>query len=160
MGRSYLEFDKLQLVNLEYSLSREVLQTNRVGVYSATTIAGCNTRKYHGLFVAPLNDQDQSNHVLLSSLDVTVIQHGSEFHLGIHKYQGDKFEPKGHKYIRDFSLDLIPKTTYRVGGVVLALEKILIENEPQVMLKYTVKTIMLNLRRNRKPRQVLQQLLL
>jgi len=138
METSYLKFDKLQLVNLEYSLSREVLQTNRVGVYSATTLAGCNTRKYHGLFVVPLNDPDQGVHVLLSSLDVTVIQHESEFNLGIHKYPGDKFEPKGHKYIRDFSLDLIPKTTYRVGGVVLTLEKVLVENEPQALLKFTL----------------------
>ena len=115
---SYLKFDKNQLVNLEYSLQREVLRTNRAGSYCCTTISGCNTRKYHGLLIVP-NEMDGCKHVLLSSLDETIIQHGAEFNLGIHKYQGEVFEPKGHKYIRDFEADLIPITTYRVGGVVL-----------------------------------------
>ena len=48
---SYLKFDKNQLVNLEYSLQREVLRSNRAGSYISTTLSGCNTRKYHGLLV-------------------------------------------------------------------------------------------------------------
>ena len=39
---------------------------------------------------------------LLSTLDATVIQHEKEFNLGIHKYEGDNYVPKGHKYVRDF----------------------------------------------------------
>ncbi|NCC46816.1 MAG: hypothetical protein EOM16_07250, partial [Bacteroidia bacterium] len=50
---AYLEFNKKELVNLEYSLKREYLSTNHAGGYLNTTIAGCNTRKYHGLLVAP-----------------------------------------------------------------------------------------------------------
>jgi hypothetical protein len=57
--------------------------------------------------------------VLLSSLDVTVVQHGAEFNLGLHKYQGNNFSPKGHKYIREFDCDKVPTTIYRVGGVLL-----------------------------------------
>ena len=45
---SYLKFDKEELVNLEYSLVREVLATNKTGGYLNTTLVGCNTRKYHG----------------------------------------------------------------------------------------------------------------
>jgi len=86
---SYLKFDKNQLINLEYSLSRELLRTNRAGSYGFTTIVGCNTRKYHGLFVAPQPLVDQDNHVLLSSIDETIIQHDAEFNLAIHKFKGD-----------------------------------------------------------------------
>ncbi|MBR6082707.1 MAG: glycogen debranching enzyme N-terminal domain-containing protein, partial [Salinivirgaceae bacterium] len=43
----YLEFDKTELVNLENSLTKEVLRTNRAGSYSLTTLIGCNNRKYH-----------------------------------------------------------------------------------------------------------------
>jgi predicted glycogen debranching enzyme len=135
---SYLKFDKEQLVNLEYSLLREILHTNRAGSYCCTTLSGCNTRKYHGLLVCPNESLDGGKHVLLSSLDATIIQHGSEFNLGIHKYQGEYYEPKGHKYIRDFDIDTIPVTTYRVGGVILTMERMLVEESEQVLIKYTL----------------------
>ena len=85
---AYLKFNKDELVNLEYSLKREVLATNRAGGYMSSTIIGCNTRKYHGLLILPIEEFDGENHVLLSNLDETVIQHGREFNLGIHKYPG------------------------------------------------------------------------
>ncbi|WP_423129075.1 amylo-alpha-1,6-glucosidase [Gaoshiqia sp. Z1-71] len=134
---SYLKFDKSSLVNLEYSLSREVLRSNRAGSYISTTISGCNTRKYHGLLICPV-PQLGGKHVLLSSLDETVIQHGAEFNLGIHKYEGEYYEPKGHKYIRDFDAEMVPKTTWRVGGVVLSKERLLVENEEQALARYTL----------------------
>lgn len=81
------------MTNLEESLRRELLRTNRSGAYSCSTLADCNTRKYHGLLVVPVPELDDDNHVLLSSLDVTVIQHGAEFNLGLHKYQGNNYSP-------------------------------------------------------------------
>lgn len=135
---SYLKFDKSKLVNLEYSLNREVIRSNRSGSYMSTTIAGCNTRKYHGILISPIPGLEGDKHLLLSSLDETVIQHGAEFNLGIHKYEGDHYEPKGHKYIRDFDAEYVPKTTWRVGGVVLTKERLLVENEEQALVRYTL----------------------
>lgn len=71
---SYLRFEKALMTNLEEALPRELLRTNRSGAYSCSTIVDCNTRKYHGLLVVPVPELDDENHVLLSSLDVTVIQ--------------------------------------------------------------------------------------
>ncbi|MCF0194252.1 MAG: glycogen debranching enzyme N-terminal domain-containing protein, partial [Bacteroidaceae bacterium] len=116
---SYLRFDKTQMVNLAESLPREVLRSNRSGAYSCSSIVDCNTRKYHGLLVVPVPNLDDENHVLLSSLDETVIQHATEFHLGLHKYQGDNFSPRGNKYIREYDCQQVPTTLYRVGGVIL-----------------------------------------
>jgi predicted glycogen debranching enzyme len=135
---SYLNFDKKELVNLEYSLQREFLRTNRSGAYSSSTLAGCNTRKYHGMLIIQLNDLDGGKHVLLSSLDETIIQHETQFNLGLHKYPGDFYEPKGHKYIRNFEFDTIPKVTFGVGGVLLTKTRMLVENENQVIIKYTL----------------------
>jgi glycogen debranching enzyme len=90
---SYLNFQKSDLINLEYSLSREMLRSNRAGSYASTTIVGCNTRKYHGMLVCPMEHLDGDKHVLLSSLDCTIIQNGSEFNLGMHKYAGDNYHP-------------------------------------------------------------------
>lgn len=134
----YLNFDKDKLVNLSYSLERETLRTNRGGAYSSTTLAGCNTRKYHGLLVVRLDELDGGKHVLLSSLDETVIQHEAQFNLGIHKFPGDFYEPKGHKYIRNFEFDTIQKHTYRVGGVILTRTRLLVEHENTLLVKYTL----------------------
>jgi len=134
----YLNFDKDKLVNLSYSLERETLRTNRGGAYSSSTLAGCNTRKYHGLLVVRLDELDGGKHVLLSSLDETVIQHEAQFNLGIHKFPGDFYEPKGHKYIRNFEFDTIQKHTYRVGGVILTRTRLLVEHENTLLVKYTL----------------------
>lgn len=135
---TYLKFDKNRMVNLEYSLDREILRTNRRGAYHCTTLVECNTRKQHGLLVVPIPELDDSNHVLLSSLDETVIQHGAEFNLGIHKYDGNNYNPNGHKYIREFSCESLPKTIYRVGGVVLAKEKMFSLKNNTIFIKYTL----------------------
>ena len=135
---NYLNFDKTLLMNLEKSLSKEMIRTNRAGAYNCTTLVDCNTRKYHGQLVVPFPEIDDSNHVLLSSLDETVIQHGAEFNLGIHKYEGNYFSPNGHKYIRQFDCDLISRTIYRVGGVILSKERMLVSFEPRVLIKYTL----------------------
>ena len=135
---SYLRFEKAVMTNLEESLRRELLRTNRSGAYSASTLVDCNTRKYHGLLVVPVPEIDDENHVLLSSLDCTVVQHGAEFNLGLHKYQGNNYSPKGHKYIREFDASLVPTTIYRVGGVVLKKEAIFQAYEDRILIRYTL----------------------
>ena len=135
---SYLRFEKALMTNLEESLPRELLRTNRSGAYSCSTIVDCNTRKYHGLLVVPVPELDDENHVLLSSLDPTVIQHGAEFNLGLHKYQGNNYSPKGHKYIREFDCDKVPTTLYRVGGVLLKKEVVFQHYEDRILIRYTL----------------------
>lgn len=135
---SYLRFDKTQMTNLQEALPKEILRTNRSGAYSCSSIVDCNTRKYHGLLVVPVPELDDDNHVLLSSLDETVIQHGAEFNLGLHKYSGDTYSPNGHKYIREFEWDKIPTTIFRVGGVVLKKEKVFQHFENRILIRYTL----------------------
>jgi glycogen debranching enzyme, archaeal type, putative len=135
---AYLKFDSSQLINLEYSLNREILRTNRGGSYSCSTIIRCNTRKYHGLLVCPIEKFDGERYVFLSNLDETVIQHNTEFNLGIHKFQGDSYYPKGHKYIQELEMDTISVTTFRVGGVVLKKESVLVDQEEQILIRYTL----------------------
>ena len=135
---SYLKFDKSLMINLEQSLPKEMLRTNQSGAYHCTTLVGCNTRKQHGLLVIPIPELNDNNHVLLSSLDETVIQHGAPFNLGIHQYNGHVFSPNGHKYIREYDCERVPTTTYRVGGVILTKEKIFISHENRILIRYTL----------------------
>ncbi len=134
---AYIKFDKKELVNLNYSLSREFIRVNKLGAYGSTTIIFCNTRKYHGLLNCPCEHLDGGIHVLLSSMDETVIQRGKSFNLAIHKYPGE-YSPKGHKYIEELGTAPIFYHIYRVGGVVLKKEILLNTNINQVMIRYTL----------------------
>jgi len=135
---SYLKFDKSLMINLEQSLPKEMLRTNQSGAYHCTTVVDCNTRKQHGLLVVPIPELDNKSYVLLSSLDETVIQHGAPFNLGLHRYRGGVYSPNGHKYIREFDCESVPRTTYRVGGVILTKEKIFISHENRILIRYTL----------------------
>ncbi len=133
---SALTFDKSELGNLEYSLQREMLATDRIGGYMSTTIVCCNTRRYHGLIVAPIDSSDRT-YLLLSSLDETIIQHDQSFNLALHRFEG-VYEPRGHKYITDFEYTPCPTITYRVGGVILKKELLWIHKRTQLMIRYTL----------------------
>lgn len=133
---SVLTFDKSQLGNLEYSLRREMLGTDRRGGYMSTTIVGCNTRKYHGLIVAPIDRSDRT-FVLLSSLDETILHDGQAFNLALHRFPG-VYEPRGHKYITDFEYTPTPTITYQVGGLSLRKELLWIHDRTQLMIRYTL----------------------
>lgn len=135
---AYISFDKQHLVNLEFTINKEILRSNRSGAFYNTTIIGCNTRKYHGLLVVPQPQLDNNNHVLLSSIDETIIANKEEFHLGVHEYQGGTIAPRGHKYLREFTAEPIPKLTYRVGSSFLTKEYIFEEKEPRILIRYTL----------------------
>lgn len=133
---TYIKFDKQQLINLEYSLKRELLRTSRTGAYASTTIVGCNTRKYHGLLVCPMEDIDNDNHVMLSGLDVTAVEHDANFNFAVRKYPFI-YEPKGHKYLDKLEVDTIPKFIYRVDEIELQMERILSEDD-RILIRYTM----------------------
>lgn len=133
---NYLNFDKHRMVNLGYSLHREILIANRKGAYHATSLSECNTRKQHGLLVVPVPQFGNTNHLLLSALDETIIQYGAEFNMGINKFDGANFSPQGHKYIREFSCEKGLKTIYRVGGVVFSKEKIFSLRSNTIFIRY------------------------
>ena len=133
----YIKFDNDQLVNLEYSLTKEMVRSNRAGSYTCSTILGCNTRKYHGLLICPQPDLNHQHFVLLSKVDETVIQRNTEFNIGVNRFPGT-YNPKGHKYVREFNADVIPKVTYSVGGVILTKETLFVSQKEMVMIRYTL----------------------
>lgn len=135
---NYIHFDKEKMVNLSYVLNKELLRTNRAGAYGSTTLVGCNTRKYHGLLVAPQPYIDGDLHVLLSSLDESIIQHGEEFELAVHRYKDGYYYPHGHQFIHDMTFDPTPAIIYRIGGVLLKKERINTFNGVRFMVRYTL----------------------
>ena len=132
---AFLKFNKAELVNLEYSLKKEILLANKTGAYCNTSIVTCNTRRYHGLLAVPVQRFGGYRYMMLSSLDETLSLSGKRFNLGIHCY-GDIYEPRGHKYIVDFDADPVPMVTYKVGGIVFRKSFALAPDRNQILIRY------------------------
>ena len=132
---AFLKFNKSELVNLEYSLKREILLANKTGAFCSTSIVTCNTRRYHGLLAVPVEKFDGFRHLLLSSLDESLTLRGKRFNLGIHCY-GDIYEPRGHKYIVDFDADPVPCVTYKIGEIVFRKRIALSPDSNQLLIQY------------------------
>ena len=132
---AFLKFNKSELVNLEYSLKRELIVANQTGAYCNTSIVTCNTRRYHGLLAVPVEEFGGGKYMLLSSLDESLVMGGKQFNLGIHCY-GDTYEPRGHKYIVDFDADPVPVVTYKVGSILFKKTILMVPDNDQVLIKY------------------------
>ena len=134
---AFLKFNKSELVNLAYSLKREILSANKTGAYCNTSIVTCNTRRYHGLLAVTLDRFGGDRFLLLSDVDETLVVNGKQFNLGIHCY-GDIYEPRGHKYVVDFSADPVPQITCKVGEILFRKSIVLAPDRDQVLVKYEV----------------------
>tara|TARA_Y100000782_G_C10185802_1_gene266459 strand:- start:3085 stop:5037 length:1953 start_codon:yes stop_codon:yes gene_type:complete len=134
---AYITFDHNELVNLKYSLDREIVKTNRFGGYASSTLVNCHTRKYHGLLVVPQPQIDHEKHVLLSSLDEVIVTDEGSFNLGIHKYP-EQYHPKGHKYLSGYTIAPIPQWSYRVGDIKFTKGIIFESKAHRVLIKYKV----------------------
>ena len=132
---AFLKFNKSELVNLSYSLKREIMLANKTGAYCNTSIVTCNTRRYHGLLAVPVEKFEGYRYLLLSSLDESLTLRGKRFNLGIHCY-GDIYEPRGHKYIVDFDADPVPCITYKIGEIVFRKRIALSPVENQLLIHY------------------------
>ena len=134
---AFLSFNKSELVNLEYSLKREIIGSNKTGAYCNTSVVDCNTRRYHGLLAVPVDAFGGEKHILLAGLDESIVVNHRQFNLGIHCY-GDIYEPRGHKYIVDFTAAPVPTLTYKIGETTLRKSVILAPDSDQVMIKYEI----------------------
>ncbi|MEZ5001107.1 MAG: amylo-alpha-1,6-glucosidase, partial [Bacteroidales bacterium] len=90
------------------------------------------------MLVCPIDSFGGDKYVLLSSLDVSVVQEEKTFNIGIRKYNGEYYSPKGHKYLKDFVTDDIPSMSFEVGTVKVRLERLLSANSDQLFVRYSV----------------------
>jgi predicted glycogen debranching enzyme len=102
--------------DLGQALRREWLVTNGIGGYGAGTVAGCQTRRYHGLLVTA--EKPPAGRTLrLVDLDVVISVGGHREELGCHEYADGTVHPTGHRLIESFALDgTVPTWTYAIGA--------------------------------------------
>lgn len=110
-----MKFGKKQM-NLEDGLSKEWIVTNGIGGYASSTILGCNTRKYHGLLVAPLTPPAR-RFLILSKIDESIEIDGKKYDLYTNMCKD--YVSEGYKYQQSFEKEYIPIFTYNIGKVVI-----------------------------------------
>ena len=108
-----MKFEKEKL-SLEEGLKKEWLITNGIGGYSSSTILGANTRKYHGLLVAPLMPPG-NRQVILSKLDESIEIEGKNYNLYTNVCKD--FISDGYKNLVSFEKEYIPIFTYQVEDI-------------------------------------------
>jgi predicted glycogen debranching enzyme len=105
--------------DLDTALRREWLVTNGLGGYASGTLAGINTRRYHGLLVAALTPPVGRTVLVAGSLD-WVQYDGHRSPLSAHEYGDGTIDPHGYRYIQSFELDgTIPVWTFVVGDALV-----------------------------------------
>lgn len=108
-----MKFEK-ETLNLENGLQREWIITNGIGGYASSTIIGANTRKYHGLLVAPLIPPARRR-VILSKIDESIELNGQKFELFTNV--GRNYIAQGYKYQEAFIKNILPVFKYKVEEV-------------------------------------------
>ena len=131
-----LYFDKNLFKSLDYNLEREILLTNKFGGYSSTTLCGCNSRKYHGLIVSPIEKFDRHRHVLLSTLIESVETADKNFEIST-IFSANK-NSDGYRYITDFEYFPTPTITFECEEFTLKKELLKLENQDTLLIRYTL----------------------
>src|SRR3954466_2172384 len=120
--------------DLAQACAREWLETNGLGGYSSSTIAGLNTRRYHGLLVAATKPP-VGRAVMLSKLEETLVVGGQRFDLSANQYPG-AIHPQGYKYQTGFRLDPFPVFTYEVEGIRIEKSVFMLHGENTTVIQY------------------------
>jgi glycogen debranching enzyme len=131
-----ISFDATVTHSLDNSASLEWLEANGLGGWASGTIAGCHTRRYHGLLVAATHPP-VGRMVLLSKLAETVAIGGERFELDTNRYAG-AVHPHGHELLESFTLDPMPTFVYEAGGVKLRKTVAAIHGENTTVVFYDV----------------------
>ena len=110
-----ISFDATATFDLEQAGSREWLEANGLGGWASGTLAGCHTRRYHGLLVAATRPP-VGRMVLLSKLAETVEMDGLRIELDTNRYPG-AVSPRGYEHLKSFTLDPMPTFVYEAEGI-------------------------------------------
>ena len=98
-------------IDLKECLNKEWIITNGIGGFCSSTVIGANTRRYHGLLIAPLIPPAQ-RHLLISKVDENITVNGEEYKLFTNVCKD--YISDGYKNLDSFEKEYLPVFTYKV----------------------------------------------
>src|SRR5687768_16118504 len=127
-------FDSKICADFENASSREWLETNGVGGFASGTIAGANTRRYHGLLTAA-TEPPLGRVTMLSKLEETLFVDDVAYELSVNQYPG-KTHPQGFQFLNTFRLDPFPIWTFEIDGVEIEKKIFMIHGSNSVVCQW------------------------
>jgi predicted glycogen debranching enzyme len=119
LNRALVSFGREVCGDLSAGLRREWLVTNGLGGYASGTLAGINTRRYHGLLVAALNPPVERT-VMVGGLLEWATYAGRRYALSTHEYGNDFVDQHGYRNLQSFALEgALPVWSFALGGALL-----------------------------------------
>ena len=134
---SYIHFTKEHLHDIAFSAGKEIILTSHANAYCSTSLSGCNTRKYHGLLIAPQPQLNGNRYVLLSALDETLVHGDKKIQLATHRYP-NVYHPQGYRYMEEFTFEKNPRWIIKTDGFTLVKELLIARDEARVLIRYTL----------------------
>lgn len=107
---------KYEKIGLEEGIKKEWIVTNGIGGYASSTVIGINTRRYHGLLIAPLEAPGR-RHLILSKLDESIQIDNKKYNL--YSNMCKNYISKGYEYEESFEKEYVPIFTYKIDGVIV-----------------------------------------
>ena len=123
-------------LSLEEGIQKEWIITNGLGGFASSTIIGANTRKYHGLLIAPLTPPAR-RYLILSKVDESIEIGGTKYEL--YTNMGKDYISKGCKYQITFEKEELPIFTYQIGDVEITKTICMKYGENTIGILYKIK---------------------
>ena len=127
-----MKLGKKQL-DLKDAIRKEWIISNGIGGFTSSTVIGANTRRYHGLLVAPLLPPAR-RHLLISKLDESIYIGNEKFDLYTNICKN--YVAHGYKYLEHFEKEYLPKFTYKVKDVTISKEISMVYKRNTVVVVY------------------------
>ena len=132
-----IQFDRNVCQNPETAFRREWLETNGLGGFASSTIAGLNTRRYHGLLIAATKPP-VGRMLLLSKLEETLVVDGRRYDLSANRYPG-VVHPQGYRLLKEFRQDPFPVFVYEIEGLELEKSVFMVHGENTSAIQYVLR---------------------
>jgi predicted glycogen debranching enzyme len=129
-----LDFTRNVLQNFQEASSREWLETNGIGGFACSTLAGMNTRRYHALLVAALRPPGGRT-ILLSKLEETIVVDGQSFDLSTNQYPGT-VHPDGYTHLEEFQMSPFPTSRFSVAGIDILKSVFMVHGQNTTVIQY------------------------
>lgn len=136
-----------EFLDYKNGIKKEWIIANGIGGYASSTIIGVNTRKYHGLLIASL-DNPVRRFLLLSKLEEEITIGNKTYLLSTNKYKEIVY-PHGFIHQKEFLWDVFPCFIYEVENLKIIKKIFMLNGYNAVIVTYDIKTDNENITNNK-----------